>query len=197
MTADKRVALITGGSRGIGLGIARRLAEQGYSLTITARNSETLDAAAAQLREDGAEAVATVAADLAKEGAAEAILKEHARTFDVLDILILNAGVGTAGQIADFPIHRFGKTLDVNLRAPFEILQQAIPFLRDSAARNPDNGAKVVALSSMTGIYAEAGLAVYGAAKAAMISSSRPSTPRRTSTASPQPRSPLATSRPT
>lgn len=163
-------SLVTGASRGIGLGIATRLAELGYGLTITARDQKSLGEVAETLLAAGAQRVVAVAANLADRDAAEHITQAHRHEFESMDALILNAGVGTAGSVADYPMHRFDKTLDVNLRAPFHLLQNSIPLLRNAARNNPDRGAKVVALASITGVYAEAGLAVYGAAKAAMMS---------------------------
>ncbi|QCQ92633.1 SDR family NAD(P)-dependent oxidoreductase [Rhodococcus sp. SGAir0479] len=163
-------ALITGASRGIGLGIARRLAEQGYGLTITARDGARLDAVAADLRAAGAPDVVAVAADSADPDTAAALTEAHATRFGAMRALVLNAGVGTAGPIAEFPMRRFDKTVAVNLAAPFALLQRALPLLRAGAAANPDHGAKVVAVSSITGVYAEANLAVYGATKAALMS---------------------------
>lgn len=162
-------ALITGASRGIGLGIARMLAGQGYGLTITARGQERLDAVTAELRDLGADDVVTVAADLGNEDAPDAIAAAHAARFDRLDALILNAGVGSAGKIAEFPMKRYDKTFAVDVRAPFMLLQQCLPLLRTTAADSP-RGARVIALGSITGVYAEPGLAAYGAAKAAMNS---------------------------
>ncbi|MEV6217963.1 SDR family oxidoreductase [Nocardia sp. NPDC051833] len=169
MTASKS-ALITGASRGIGLGIANRLAQQGYSLTITARDADRLTAVAADLRALGAPEVVAVAADMADEDGIARLLAEHADRYATLSALILNAGVGTAGALADSSMKRFDKTVAVNVRAPLQLVQGALPMLRAAAAADPAHGAKVVALSSITGVYAEAGLAVYGAAKAAMIS---------------------------
>lgn len=163
-------ALVTGGSRGIGLGIGTRLAELGYSLTITARTQETLDAVEPVLRAAGAPHVVTVTADLADRESADRIVAVHREHFESMDALILNAGVGTAGSIADYPMRRFDKTLDVNLRAPFTLLQSSMPLLRAAAGKNPDKGAKVIALASLAGVYSEAGLGIYGATKAAMLS---------------------------
>lgn len=163
-------ALVTGGSRGIGLGIATRMAELGYSLTITARDLSSLEAVAEDLLATGAPRVVPVAADLADRDAADRIVGAHAEAFGAMNALVLNAGVGTAGSIADYPLRRFDKTLDVNLRAPFQLLQGSIPLLRTGVEENPDGGAKVIALASMAGVYSEAGLAVYGATKAAMLS---------------------------
>ncbi|WP_072802748.1 SDR family NAD(P)-dependent oxidoreductase [Rhodococcoides yunnanense] len=165
-----RSALVTGGSRGIGLGIATRLAELGYGLTITARDPETLNAVARELSAAGSPQVAAVAVDLADRDAADTIVAAHGEQFGSMDALVLNAGVGTAGSIADYPMRRFDKTLDVNFRAPFQILQNSIPLLRLVAEADPARGAKVIALASLAGVYSESGLAVYGATKAAMLS---------------------------
>lgn len=165
-----KTALVTGGSRGIGLGIATRMAELGYSLTITARDSNVLEAVTADLLSAGAPRVVTVAADLADREAADRIVEAHAGAYGSMHALVLNAGVGTAGSIADYPLRRFDKTLDVNFRAPFQVLQNSIPLLRKGVEEDSDRGAKVIALASMAGVYSEAGLAVYGATKAAMLS---------------------------
>jgi len=163
-------ALVTGASRRIGLGIATRLAERGYSLTISARGAERLESVADRLREAGAEEVRAVAADLADPEATARVVETHRETFGSMKALILNAGVGTAGPIAEFPARRFDKTVAVNLNAPFALIQAALPLLRAEAENDPARGSKIVALSSITGVYAEAGLAAYGATKAALIS---------------------------
>ncbi|NKY51533.1 SDR family NAD(P)-dependent oxidoreductase [Nocardia vermiculata] len=170
MTGTPRTALITGASRGIGQGIAERLAQQGYSLTITARDSARLDTVATELRAAGAADVAAVAADMSDAEAVAGIIDQHAQRFGAMSALVLNAGVGYAEPIADTAMRRFDKTIAVNLRAPLQLIQGALPLLRAAAAAEPARGAKVIALSSITGVYAEAGLSVYGAAKAALIS---------------------------
>jgi 3-oxoacyl-[acyl-carrier protein] reductase len=168
--ASGRSALVTGASRGIGLGIARSLARQGHGLTITARDAAVLESVAADLLSLGAPRVRAVAADLADREAPQQIVDQHAAEFGSMAVLVLNAGVGTAGAIGDYSMKRFDKTVDVNFRAPFDLLQRALPLLRTGARAHPDRGSKVIALSSLTGVYAEAGLAAYGATKAAMLS---------------------------
>jgi 3-oxoacyl-[acyl-carrier protein] reductase len=169
LTDTTRSALVTGASRGIGYGIARRLAEHGFHLTITARDAERLATVADEFREFGAPEVVTVAADIGSDSAATDLATAHRERYTSMDALVLNAGVGTAGPIAEFPRRRYDKTLAVNLTAPFALLQECLPMLREAAAANP-HGAKVIALSSITGVYAEPNLAVYGAAKAALNS---------------------------
>lgn len=170
MTGNRKSALISGASRGIGLEIANTLAAQGYSLTVNARDAARLDEVAAQLRSAGAAEVVAVAADMSDTEGVDRVLAAHADRFGTLSALILNAGVGTAGPLSDASMGRFDKTLAVNLRAPLQLIQGALPMLRAAAAAAPERGAKVIALSSITGVYAEAGLAVYGATKAALIS---------------------------
>ncbi|MBH0119589.1 SDR family oxidoreductase [Rhodococcus sp. CX] len=165
-----RSALITGASRGIGLGVAIRLAEQGYGLTISARDPERLDKVAAQLLEAGAPEVRSVAVDLTDPAAAVQVVGAHTRVEHESPHGPEGFLVGTAGNIAEFPMRRFDKTLAVNLAAPFALLQASLPLLRSAAAAQPDRGAKVIALSSITGVYSEPGLSVYGATKAALIS---------------------------
>jgi NAD(P)-dependent dehydrogenase (short-subunit alcohol dehydrogenase family) len=165
-----RTALITGASRGIGLGIATRLAEHGYRLTLGARDPERLEAVAERLRTAGAPDVQALAGDIANETYLRDLVAAHAGRFEMLDALILNAGVGSAGPLAEFHPLRFDKQVTVNLRAPFVLLQQAMPLLRRTAAERPARGAKVVALCSITGVYAQPDLAVYGATKAALTS---------------------------
>lgn len=157
-------ALVTGASRGIGLGIASMLARRGFALTVAARDQTRLDEVAAGLRSAGAPQVTCVAGDLSDPAYADRLAEAHAAQFDTLDCLVLNAGVGTAGPIGALTGSRLDKTIAVNLRAPFVLLQQTLPLLREA------NGARVVVLSSITGVYAEAGLAAYGATKAALNS---------------------------
>lgn len=165
-----RAALVTGASRGIGLGIARRLAERGYALSIAARGAEALHAHVDDLCGRGAAEVLVAAGDMSDPSAVREIVSAHRRRFGRMDVLVANAGVGTAGPIASSSIRRFDKTIAVNLRAPLLLMQSALPMLRAAARENPTVGARVVVLSSITGVYAEPKLAVYGSTKAALLS---------------------------
>jgi 3-oxoacyl-[acyl-carrier protein] reductase len=164
-----RTALITGASRGIGNGIARDLARQGYGLTVSSRSEADLDALAEILLADGSPEVIRHAADLADRDLLPALVAAHREAFDTMDVLILSGGVGTAGAFERLSERRIDKTIAVNITSTITLLQQALPLLRQAAATS-ESGARVVLLSSITGIYAEAGLAIYGASKAALVS---------------------------
>jgi len=165
-----RSALVTGASRGIGRGIAFRLAERGYALTITSRKPADLAALAPELRAAGAPHVVHYAADMADRAALAEVVDAHQAAFTNMNALVLSAGVGTAGPIDTLPLHRFDRTVEVNLAAAFVLIQHSLPLLRAAAAADPDRGAKVIALASITGVHPEPGLAAYGATKAALIS---------------------------
>jgi short-subunit dehydrogenase len=165
-----QTALVTGASRGIGRGIAFALASQGYGLTITSRREADLEALLPELRLAGAVDVVAVAADMANRDVLPGLVASHREAFGSIRALILNAGVRTAGDIADFDLRRLEKTLAVNFTAAMVLIQHSLPLLGQAAADNWTLGAKIVGLSSITGVYAEPGLAVYGASKAALLS---------------------------
>lgn len=165
-----RSALVTGASRGIGAAIAHRLAAEGYSVTLSARGEAALAAAAEELRSDTGADVHTVSANLAADGDIRRLVSEHSARFGRLDLLVLNAGVGTSGAIADLPLKIYDLTLSVNLRAAFVLLQETLPMLRKTAALDPPRGARVIALASIAGVSAEANMGAYAASKAGLIS---------------------------
>ncbi|GIJ79929.1 Short-chain dehydrogenase [Micromonospora phaseoli] len=164
-----RSALVTGASRGIGRGIALALAARGWSLTLAARDPARLAAAAAEARAAGAVQVHPVEVDLAAPDAPAAVVAAHAARHDGLDALVLAAGVGSAAPLDGYPIARYDKQFALNTRAPFVLVSQALPLLRVAARHRPARGARVVALASINGVYAEPSLTVYGATKAALL----------------------------
>src|SRR3954449_8849884 len=95
-----RAALVTGGSSGIGLAIARALGEDGYALTVSARRPEKLEAAVDDLRADGMDAQA-VPANMANEEELVAVFGKHREAYGRLDVLANNAGVGIGQQMEE------------------------------------------------------------------------------------------------
>lgn len=168
MSTRQSAAIITGGSRGIGLGIARMLASRGWSLTLTARGAEALEIAVAELSRDTE--VRSVAGDMSDEAHVAALVGGHVEAFGTLDALVLAAGVGSAGPIADYPSRRLDRQLEVNFRAPFLLSAAAIPAMREGAHVLAGGVARVIAIASLEGIFPEPGLAAYGATKSALLS---------------------------
>ena len=163
-----RAALVTGGSRGIGLEIARKLAEQGWDLTVSARSADTLAEAAESLRSSYRVEVNAVPADMAAEDDVIALAATHEKRYGRLDALVLNAGMGSIGPFDEFPLRRVDKLFDVNVRSAYLLTQRLLPTLRATAGQN--GSSRVIAISSLTGIAAEPLNSAYGASKAALTS---------------------------
>ncbi|HET9462058.1 MAG TPA: SDR family oxidoreductase [Gaiellaceae bacterium] len=151
-----RSALVTGGSSGIGLALARMLRAEGYELTLVARRPEPLEEAA---RELGGFAVP---ANLGDSDECQRVVAAHADRFGGLNVLVNSAGIGIGGNIATLETKKIDLQLDVNLRATLVVTREALPLLRASRGH-------VITLASIAGTIATPGLAVYGATKAALI----------------------------
>jgi NAD(P)-dependent dehydrogenase (short-subunit alcohol dehydrogenase family) len=158
--AVARSALVTGGSSGIGLAIARMLREEGFELTLGSRTAEKVEAAAAEL---GAH---HVVADVGSEADCERLVAAHAERFGGLDVLVNSAGVGVSGRVEELSTKHLDLQLGVNLRGVFLVTRAAVPLLRSSRGL-------VVNIASLAGTIAAPGLAAYGAAKAGVISLTR------------------------
>ena len=163
--ADK-VALITGGSGGIGMAIATALGEEGYGVTIAARRPEKLEQAASQLSDKGID-VHHVTTDVTAEDEIIAMVKSHKEKFGRLDVLVNNAGIGIGSAIEDLSAKKLDMQLDVNLRATFLTTREAIPMLKESGAES--SKALIVNIASIAGKEGQGWLAAYSAAKAGVI----------------------------
>lgn len=150
-------ALVTGGSAGLGLALARMLRDDGYELTLVARRPEPLEEAAHEL---GAHAVA---ANLGDTDECVRIVAAHRDRFGGMDVLVNSAGLGIGGSFAEQDTKRISLQLDVNLRATLVVTRESLPLLRASSGH-------VVTLASIAGTIPVPGLTVYGATKAALIS---------------------------
>jgi NAD(P)-dependent dehydrogenase (short-subunit alcohol dehydrogenase family) len=153
-------ALVTGGSSGIGLAIARMLRDEGFDLTIASRTREKIEAAAAEI---GAHAVA---ADMGKEEDCIRTVAEHNERFGGMDVLVNSAGIGIAGTVESVQAKHIDLQLGINLRGLLLVTREAIPLLKASRGW-------IVNLASIAGTTATPGLTVYGATKAAVIAVTR------------------------
>ena len=153
-------ALVTGGSSGIGLAIARMLRDEGYDLTLASRTQEKVEAAAGEL---GAQAVA---ANMAGEEDCIRVVAEHRDRFGGLDVLVNSAGIGIAGTAESLQTKHIDLQLGVNLRGLLLVTREALPLLKASRGW-------IVNLASIAGTEPTPGLLVYGATKAAVIAATR------------------------
>ncbi len=162
---SSKVALVTGGSRGIGAAIARRLASDGAHIALTYNNSaDAANAIAEELRGHGVEAEAfQFSAD--ETGAAAKLIDAVVERFGKLDILVNNAGVYHVAPVADSEDSLFAANIDTNVRAVFEAVRAAAGHLSD--------GGRIVTVGSIAGLRGFPGASVYGASKAAVASMSR------------------------
>jgi NAD(P)-dependent dehydrogenase (short-subunit alcohol dehydrogenase family) len=161
-----RAVLVTGGSRGIGRAIAEVLGEEGYALTITSRQAQTLESTAEDLRAMGFE-VETVVGDVADESAIKDIVARHRERFGRLDVLVNNAGIGVLAGMGDHLASDIDSTFAVNLRAAALFYREALDLLRAAGAEH--GNAQVVNVSSVSGWKGDAWLGAYSASKAGLI----------------------------
>jgi NAD(P)-dependent dehydrogenase (short-subunit alcohol dehydrogenase family) len=161
----ERAALITGGSSGIGLAIARALGEDGFGVTVAARRPDKLEQAAAGLREAGLE-THHVVANMREEDDIKRMVAEHRERFGRIDVLVNNAGIGIGGAIEEQETKKLDMQLDVNLRAVYLVTREAIPQLKEAGR---DSGALIVNTASIAGKRPQGWLAAYSATKAAVI----------------------------
>ena len=158
---EGKTAVITGASRGIGLAIAQKLAEYGAQCILVSRKLETLEAAAAGIRESGhkAEALACHTGDPEQ---IKALYEKIAEKYGALDILINNAATNPHfGEMITADEKLWDKTLDVNIKGPFFMIKYATPLMQ--------NGGAIVNVSSVNALRPGIYQGIYSATKAALL----------------------------
>jgi NAD(P)-dependent dehydrogenase (short-subunit alcohol dehydrogenase family) len=162
----ERAALVTGGSSGIGLAIARALGEDGYGVTVSARRPDKLENAVAGLEADGLD-VQAVPANVADEEEITKLFEAHRERFGRLDVLVNNAGVGIGQTIDQAVTKHVDMQIGVNLRSAVLATREAIPMLKEAGAEH--GKALIVNTASIAGKSGEGWLSVYSATKAGLI----------------------------
>ena len=142
-----RTALVTGGSRGLGLQIAEALGEQGARIIISARKQNELDEAIAHLAARGIDASA-IAADLSQESAVQPLVTEAMQRLGQIDILVNNAGASWGAPAEDHPIEAWDKVMNLNIRSIF-MLSQAV----GKASMIPRKYGRIVNVASIAGLF--------------------------------------------
>jgi len=162
VTLTGKVAVVTGGSRGIGLGIARALVARGAKVAITATSEARLRTAADELTQGGGPAVLPIQADVRRHADMEQAIGRAAAQFGGLDVLVNNAGVGLFRAVADMSIDEWHTIIDTNLSGVFYSCRAALPHLR---ARG---GGWIINISSLASKHPFPDAAAYCASKAAL-----------------------------
>ncbi|RZU33998.1 SDR family oxidoreductase [Blastococcus saxobsidens] len=144
-----KVAVVTGGTRGIGLMMARGLLQAGASVYISSRKAEAGDAAVAELQEFGR--VVSIPADLSTEAECVRLAEEVGKHEQRIDVLVNNAGANWGEPLETFPASAWDKVLDLNLKSPFFLTRAFLPLLE--AAGAPGEPARVVNVGSIDGLH--------------------------------------------
>ena len=160
-----KVALVTGGSRGIGEMIAEGFVANGVRTYISARKADACDATAARLSEQG-ECI-SIPADLSTTDGVAKLAEEIGRREERLDILVNNAGAIWGAPIEEFPESAWDKVMDVNVKGPFFLTQALLPLLE--AAAKAEDPARIINVGSIDGLNVnKMGTYSYGPSKAAI-----------------------------
>lgn len=162
MAEKKMTALVTGASRGIGLAIARELADVGYNLALVARSEDALLDAMAEIETTHPVTVKTITADLAQEDSYARIVNETVAAFGGFDLLVNCAGVAQQGSFTEVSPTEWDSVFAVNAKAPFFICKEALPYLKQS--KKPI----IINIASVVGFKGYINQSVYASSKHAL-----------------------------
>ncbi|WP_431878643.1 SDR family NAD(P)-dependent oxidoreductase [Amycolatopsis sacchari] len=158
MTA--RVCLVTGASRGIGKAVAERLAAAGHDVALTARSREGVEAAAADVKErNSGRAVLGVVADLTVPADVERMFTEVERALGPVEVLVANAGSGSAAPLVETTDEQWQHMIELNLTAPFRCVRRALPAMLDAG------WGRIVVVASVVAKRGESLVSAYTASK--------------------------------
>jgi 3-oxoacyl-[acyl-carrier protein] reductase len=166
MSQDRKVALVTGASRGLGRAIALELAGRGYDLALVARTAEDLDRLGGEMGRAGRRAM-SCPADVTQSAQVSRAAGQVEAEFGRLDLLVNNAGLEQNSPLERLSEEEFGRLFDVNVKGTFLVLKAFLPLLGRSAPSS------VVNVASGAGLVAMPCTAAYGGAKAAVIQMTR------------------------
>ena len=157
-----KVAVVTGGNGGIGLGMARGLAKAGARVVVAARDAEKSSSATRDLQKLGAEAIA-IGVDVTEEASVDAMVGETVARWGRLDILVNNAGINIRKPAHELALDEWHKVLDTNLTSAFLCSRSAYPHLKGAGS------GKIINVGSMLSIFGASFGPVYGASKGGVV----------------------------
>ena len=165
MNLEGKVAVVTGGSKGIGLGIAARFVRQGARVAICSNDAESLAAAEAAI--GGGDGLLCIDADVSRSGDMEAAMSAAVSRFDGIDCLVNSAGIQRYGTVVDTPESTWDEVLNVNLKGAYLASKYAIPEI----ARR--GGGSVINIASVQAFASQSNVAAYTASKGAIVAMTR------------------------
>jgi 2-deoxy-D-gluconate 3-dehydrogenase len=157
-----KVAIVTGGNGGIGLGMAKGLAKAGARVVVAGRNEEKSKAAVRELQALGSDALA-VNVDVAVEASVDSMVAETVQRCGRLDILVNNAGVNIRKPAHELTLAEWRQVIDINLTSAFLCSRSAYPHLKRAG------GGKIINIGSMMSIFGASFAPAYGASKGGMV----------------------------
>ena len=163
---DQKVALVTGSTSGIGLGIAEHFAALGARVVIHGRAADDARSIAGRLREQGGQA-AEVVGDLAQVDACREVIRLTVEQFGGIDILVNNAASTARGYLEDAPVELWDSIMHINLRAPFLLLQGAVQSMKGRG------GGSIVNIGSVNAYIGEPKLGPYSVSKGGLMTLTR------------------------
>jgi 3-oxoacyl-[acyl-carrier protein] reductase len=161
-TLNGKTAFVTGGSKGIGYGIAAALVREGMHVAITSRSEEAAKAAAIQLNELGGGTAIGLGADVRSLEAQNHCVQEILRTWGRLDVAIANAGIGHFGSIETLTPEQWHETIDINLTGVFNMTKASLEALKASSGY-------LITIASLAGTNFFAGGSAYNASKFGLV----------------------------
>lgn len=153
-----KTALITGGSKGIGFGIAEAMLKNGMNVAITSRSQQAADEAAEKLSTSGSGEVVAIEADVRNANSQKEAIEKVLKKWGKLDVVIANAGLGHFGSIEDLTPEQWQETIDTNLTGVFNTIKAAIDPLKSTKGY-------IITISSLAGTNFFAGGSAYNASK--------------------------------
>ncbi|WP_213775465.1 glucose 1-dehydrogenase [Bradyrhizobium sp. dw_78] len=161
-----KVAIVTGGNGGIGLGMARGLADAGAHIAIVARNEAKSNDAVADLRQRGVKAIPVIA-DVTDKAAVAAMVERVKQEFGRIDILVNNAGINIRKPPHELDIEEWNRVIDTNLTSAFLCSQAVYPVMKSAG------GGKIINIGSMMSIFGASFAPAYAASKGGIVQFTR------------------------
>jgi 3-oxoacyl-[acyl-carrier protein] reductase len=157
-----RVAVVTGGTRGIGEAIARRFAADGFAVFISGSTEKSAKAAVARFEKEGL-SIRGFAADARKAEDQKRLVESAAREGGRLDVLVNNAGLGRFGRVDELPPEQFRETVETNLFGPYYAVHYAAPLMKKNG------GGFIINIASLAAVNPFAGGSAYNASKFGLL----------------------------